>query len=373
MSFKKRNTQGKSFRSRDEADESGPDSSSSVSLLPLSSHLGVSPSTSTSTSNSNLDKQPAANDAFIGEAVTTVFRSSRTAEVSRYDVATRTNEIDTAFDRDSRAMAERNIQVISEKKKGAAPSVTIEDASGITITASVYQGKGAYETFTGDKTVDSVGAKKMAGNQGPVRAPTFIRSTTFFDYKPDICKDYKDTGFCGYGDSCKFLHDRGDYKSGWQQEKEWEALQAKKRAKLESAISSLGKDVSEAGDELDEKDEFAILADEELPFACFVCRENFTIQKNPVITLCGHYFCGPCAMKPGVDKCQICQASTQGVFNKAVKLLKKLKAVEDLRNITNSSNDRSASTTSGGVKSGGAVNKVDSSSFKVKSKWVSDP
>jgi hypothetical protein len=26
------------------------------------------------------------------------------------------------------------------------------------------------------------------------------------------CKDYKETGRCGYGDSCKFMHDRGDYK-----------------------------------------------------------------------------------------------------------------------------------------------------------------
>jgi len=58
-------------------------------------------------------------------------------------------------------------------------------------------------------------------------------STFRFDYQPDLCKDYKETGYCGYGgtqlnaaaipilnstntDSCKFMHDRGDYKSGWQ-------------------------------------------------------------------------------------------------------------------------------------------------------------
>lgn len=54
---------------------------------------------------------------------------------------------------------------------------------------------------------------------GPIRAPTFLRATSRFDYQPDICKDYKETGFCGYGDNCKFLHDRGDYKSGWEMEK----------------------------------------------------------------------------------------------------------------------------------------------------------
>ena len=28
-------------------------------------------------------------------------------------------------------------------------------------------------------------------------------------------------GYCGFGDSCKFLHDRSDYKHGWQIEREW--------------------------------------------------------------------------------------------------------------------------------------------------------
>ena len=45
---------------------------------------------------------------------------------------------------------------------------------------------------------------------------TFVRTTIRIDYQPDICKDYKETGFCSYGDSCKFLHDRGDYKAGWE-------------------------------------------------------------------------------------------------------------------------------------------------------------
>ena len=40
-----------------------------------------------------------------------------------------------------------------------------------------------------------------------------------FDYQPDVCKDYKETGFCGYGDACKFVHDRSDYKSGWEIER----------------------------------------------------------------------------------------------------------------------------------------------------------
>lgn len=33
-------------------------------------------------------------------------------------------------------------------------------------------------------------------------------------------------------DTCKFLHDRSDYKSGWQIDKEWEEAQRKKQQKL---------------------------------------------------------------------------------------------------------------------------------------------
>jgi RING finger protein 113A len=101
----------------------------------------------------------------------------------------------------------------------------------------VYRGKSAYNSFT-KKDMGAVGANKYTGTQGPVRAPSFMRSSTRFDYAPDICKDYKETGFCGFGDQCKFLHDRGDYKSGWQLEKEWDAQQLKKKKRLEDSVSS---------------------------------------------------------------------------------------------------------------------------------------
>lgn len=164
---------------------------------------------------------------------------------------------------------------------------------------------------------------------GPVKAPTFLRVTSRFDYQPDICKDYKETGFCGFGDSCKFLHDRGDYKSGWQLEREWDSQQAKKKQRLEESIAAfgeqeLGKD--DDGDDADDDDnKYAIDSDEEdMPFACFICREDF---KNPVVTLCGHYFCGDCALnssKKSGNKCAVCNKQTFGVFNRAHKLLKKI-------------------------------------------------
>lgn len=74
-------------------------------------------------------------------------------------------------------------------------------------------------------------SEKSFSQVGPIKAPVFIRMATRFDYQPDVCKDYKETGYCGFGDSCKFLHDRSDYKSGWQLEKEWEEDQKQKRMK----------------------------------------------------------------------------------------------------------------------------------------------
>ena len=35
--------------------------------------------------------------------------------------------------------------------------------------------------------------------KGPLRAPLYLRSTVRWDYQPDICKDYKETGYCGFG------------------------------------------------------------------------------------------------------------------------------------------------------------------------------
>ena len=42
----------------------------------------------------------------------------------------------------------------------------------------------------------------------PMRAPTNVRSTVRWDYEPMLCKDFKETGYCGFGDTCKFMHDR---------------------------------------------------------------------------------------------------------------------------------------------------------------------
>lgn len=127
-----------------------------------------------------------------------------------------------------------------------------------------------------------------------LKAASNIKSTTSQDYQPDVCKDYKLTGFCGYGDSCKFLHMREDYKAGWQIEREWEIGKEKKEGKGQDEGKGEGKD--EKG----------------LPDTCPVCKEDFT---SPVVTQCGHYFCEKCFLAKHKKKqsCFVCGVNTKGV------------------------------------------------------------
>ena len=152
---------------------------------------------------------------------------------------------------------------------------------------------------------------------GPVKAPTNLRTITVTDFAPDVCKDYKQTGFCGFGDSCKYLHAREDYKQGWQLDKEWENVTKGKRPPGGTKIASMNRNPEDA---VDSEEEDAIL--EGIPFACIICKENY---KDPIVTKCGHYFCEGCALKRyrKDPSCAACGAGTGGVFNVA-KGLKKI-------------------------------------------------
>ncbi len=163
---------------------------------------------------------------------------------------------------------------------------------------------------------------------GPIRASKFIRTTSRFDYEPEICKDYKDTGFCGFGDSCIYLHDRTNMKSGRALEEEWEAKkrmeQEKKEAEINMFCTIIENNTSGTGAD---KSAGAIPSEEDgLPFACHVCRGPF---EEPVVTQCSHYFCQSCILKRVRDEndptCPICNQDTNGVFNYPAKLVNKKK------------------------------------------------
>lgn len=182
------------------------------------------------------------------------YKSKRTTVIDgpRDQGATAVNEVETALDRDAQAIYEKSVQ-INKEQEGKADD-------------KVYRGLNNYTQYY--KKKDTVAGNASSGQvrNGPMRAPAHLRATVRWDYQPDVCKDYKETGFCGFGDSCKFLHDRSDYKHGWQLEQEH------------------GNGSNQAGDESDGNDDskYEIHSDDEsLPFKCFICRDSFV---DPIMT-----------------------------------------------------------------------------------------
>lgn len=180
---------------------------------------------------------------------------------------------------------------------------------------------------------------------GPMKAPTNIRTITVTDFAPDVCKDYKKTGFCGFGDNCKYLHSREDYKHGWQLDREWDTVTKGKKNLGGTVVASANRD--KAGGDDDEAGEEDVLL-QNIPFVCIICEEDY---KAPVITRCGHYFCEPCALKRyrKDPTCAACGAGTNGVFNSA----KRLKKLLDKKR------EREAERRQAAVEAGGEVSEQD--------------
>lgn len=183
----------------------------------------------------------------------------------------------------------------STKKTSAPPAASGTNDDG------VYRGLSSYSS-----ALPQSDHKNKYTQCGPIRAPSNIRTVTVVDYQPDVCKDYKETGYCGFGDTCKFLHDRSDYLAGWQMEAAYLPNSTSRR--------DLGPGEEDADDDDDE---------EEIPFACLICRQPFT---DPVQTRCGHYFCSACAIKrfSKTPKCFACGAQTGGIFNSASKVIERM-------------------------------------------------
>lgn len=234
------------------------------------------------------------------------FESSSEIQVQNDSRATATLETETDFSRDARAIRERVLKQAEAALKGKNKGEGDD---------KLYKGINAYTDHkAGFRREQTVAGEKAGGSHGPLRASAHIRVSARFDYQPDICKDYKETGYCGYGDSCKFMHDRGDYKSGWQLEKEWDEKEKARKRNL--ALKQL-----ESDEDAEQSDE----DDDSLPFACFICRQPFV---DPVVTKCKHYFCEHCALKHHAKnkKCFVCNTPTLGIFNTAQEIRKRIAA-----------------------------------------------
>ena len=218
----------------------------------------------------------------------TAYVTSGKAIVGPRDMnATAAAEYETSFDRDARALLEKSLQVNKSSKE----------------LSENYMGQSSYKTYI-EKQENSKGSV-ASRSLGPVRIASNIRATNRFDFQQDICKDYKESGICGFGDSCKFIHDRGDYKTGWELELEWEANKNKKTEQEDNG-----------------ENEFLIREDEQTaPSDCKICGEEFVKSANPVKSECGHVFCQNCVIERmrKTKKCIVCGAEGKGLFVKAKK------------------------------------------------------
>ncbi|KAJ9622690.1 RNA-splicing factor [Taxawa tesnikishii (nom. ined.)] len=208
----------------------------------------------------------------------TAFAADRSTNITQTDDATRQSNW---YENDAADPSRRTASITASTTADNGPSDT-------------YKGAASYSNFI------QKNPNKEQKSVGPVKAATNIRTITVTDFAPDVCKDYKQTGFCGFGDSCKFLHAREDYKQGWQLDKEWENVTKGKKSKEPHKL-------------------------ENIPFACIICKEPY---KNPVVTKCGHYFCEGCALarykQKGGKACAACGADTGGTFKMAKNLRKLL-------------------------------------------------
>jgi RING finger protein 113A len=224
----------------------------------------------------------------------------------------------TDFAKSTKFGAERNTSIRENNDATKASTwytdAALSDANPTDTTAGKERAEGTYTGAAGYDNFLTKNPEKSAASKhsvGPIKAPTNVRAIVTTDFAPDVCKDYKQTGFCGFGDSCKFLHAREDYKQGWQLDKEWE------KAGKTSSTAKTSSNKLEDDDSLDTEAKML----KEIPFKCIICKEDY---KLPVVAKCGHYFCEKCAMsrymKEKKKGCAQCGADTRGTFGVAKKL-----------------------------------------------------
>nr|CAH8831177.1 unnamed protein product [Trichobilharzia regenti] len=231
------------------------------------------------------------------ETVTYKASHSKESRVTKDQIAAATLEIDTDIKCDAQSIFERSQKLNKDSQD-----------------RNSYKGMNNYAQYIEKKDTVMGNASSGFNRKGPMRAPANLRATVRWDYQPDVCKDYKETGFCSFGDSCKFLHDRSDYKHGWQIEQE-----------LAEGVYGIDGEDNRYEIVHNSSDEEVV---EDIPLICMICRKDY---KDPVVTICKHYFCSDCALKryKKTARCYACTTDTKGFFKFAKNLLSRIAAMKE--------------------------------------------
>jgi RING finger protein 113A len=254
-------------------------------------------SNTTSKRTNNITNIVDSNESGLIDELT--FASSRTAAPSgsRDAMATATYIIDGEVG--ERLEAEQRRAAVEAEAKAAGP-----------LGDGVFRGAHGFAKFLPSNEKD----KPKAARLGPQSASAYARVATVMDYAMMICKDWKERGVCGYGDNCIYLHDRTDYKSGWELERDFDAAQ---KAKLSGVPLPEEDDTPPFANAYpaDKQQKAEPNKNDVADGMCPICKNEL---ESPLEAKCGHRFCGKCVRKRIAKNklnCAQCGLPTNGIFN----------------------------------------------------------
>ncbi|KAK9086168.1 hypothetical protein Syun_028562 [Stephania yunnanensis] len=245
--------------------------------------LVFSTSTSTSTERSVSDDPP--QPIFQ-------FESSKDVQVHHDSRATATLETETDFSRDARAIRERVLKQAQEALTASASASA--SASQTQQQQQLYKGIHGYTDY-------------KAGFEENILSPVRRLVVLMALSGPLLI-----LGFL-----------LGDYKSGWQLDREWEEREKERKKRNLALAPDVDDDDDNNNNQDAQRNDDDDDEDDSLPFACFICRQPFV---DPVVTKCKHYFCEHCALKHHSKnkKCFVCNQPTLGIFNTAHEIKKRI-------------------------------------------------